>query len=185
MNDGLIPRRYAKALLEFAKPEGADARVYGLMLQLNASFEAEPALQQAVANPFVSAADKTALLTVAAGLDNGKSDPVFADFLKLLVERGRIDMIRSMALAYIDLYRRANNIFSVTVTSASPLNPYDLDRLKALVARHLGSGATLEFTDVVDPSLIGGFAISVGNERLDASIANELNQLRRQILSNS
>lgn len=185
MNDGLIPRRYAKALLEFAKSKGADARVYGLMQQLAASFEAEPGLQQAVANPFVSAVDKTALLNVAAGLGNGKSDPVLADFLKLLVDRGRIDMIRGIALAYIGLYRQANNIYSVTVTSASPLKPEDLDRLKSMVARHLGSDVTLEFTDVVDPSLIGGFAISVGNERLDASIANELNQLRRQILSNS
>lgn len=185
MNDGLIPRRYAKALLEFAKSKGADARVYGFMQQLAASFEAQQGLQQAVANPFVSAADKTALLTVAAGIDNGKSDPVFADFLKLLVDRGRIDMIRGIALAYIDLYRHANNIYSVIVTSASPLKPEDLDRLKSMVAGHLGSDVTLEFTDVVDPSLIGGFAISVGNERLDASIANELNQLRRQILSNS
>ena len=66
MNEGLIPRRYAKALLAFAREKKADARVYGLMQRIAASFDAEPSLQQAMANPFVSAADKEALIRTAA-----------------------------------------------------------------------------------------------------------------------
>ena len=72
MNEGLIPRRYAKALLAFACEKRAEAKVYDLMQQLTLSFEAQPALQQAVTNPFVSAADKTALIATAAGLDRPK-----------------------------------------------------------------------------------------------------------------
>ena len=51
MNEGLIPRRYAKALLAFACEKRAEAKVYDLMQQLTLSFEAQPALQQAVTNP--------------------------------------------------------------------------------------------------------------------------------------
>lgn len=185
MNEGLIPRRYAKALLAFAREKKADARVYGLMQRIAASFDAEPSLQQAMANPFVSAADKEALIRTAAGLKAGESDGVLDDFLRLLIQRERIAHIRLIALAYIDLYRRANDIYAVKVTGASPLAPAELDRIKALIQRHLGPGAKLELTSVTDPSLIGGFAISVGNERLDASVANEFKQLRQRLGANS
>lgn len=186
MNEGLIPRRYAKALLAFACEKRAEAKVYDLMQQLTLSFEAQPALQQAVTNPFVSAADKTALIATAAGLDRPKgSDEVFDDFMRLLIARGRIEQIRAIALAYIELYRAKYNIFNVKVTSAAPIDDAGLNRIKNLVGRHLGQGAKIEFAHAVDPSLIGGFAISVGNERLDASIAGEMKQLRQRLLSNS
>ena len=185
MNEGLIPRRYAKALLAFASDRKADAKVYALMQQLTRSFETQPALQQAVTNPFVSAADKTALIATASGLGQDGNHDVFDDFLRLLVNRRRVHQIRAIALAYIDLYRHKNNIYNVKVTSAAPLEPAELERLRNLVVRHLGPGSTLEFSDTVDPSLIGGFTISVGNERLDASIANDLKQLRHRLLSHS
>lgn len=181
MNEGLIPRRYAKALLEFAQEKGADARVYELMRQISASFDAEPSLRQAMANPFVSATDKTALIRTAAGLGKTDSDAVLDDFLRLLIERERIDRIRLIALAYIDLYRHANDIFAVKVTSATPLASSELDRIKAIVQNHLGPEAHLEFSSATDPALIGGFTIAVGNERLDASIANDFKQLRQQL----
>ncbi len=185
MNEGLIPRRYAKALLAFACDKGDDARIYALMQELARSFESQPALQEAVTNPFVSDADKTALIATAAGILPPDKDKVLDDFLQLLIARRRIDQIRAIALAYIDLYRRKNNIYNVTVTSAAKLNDEELDRIKNKVSRHLGPEATLEFDDAVDPSLIGGFTIKVGNEKLDASIANELQQLRQRLLSNS
>lgn len=185
MNEGLIPRRYAKALLAFASDKGEDARIYSLMRELARSFEGRPALQEAVANPFVSDADKAALINIASGLIAPASDPVMTDFLRLLAERRRIDLIRPIALAYIDLYRRKNNIYSVKVTSAAPLEAEALEKIKDNVARHLGQDAKIEFNDAVDPSLIGGFTITVGNEKLDASIANDLKQLRQRLLSHS
>lgn len=183
MNEGLIPRRYAKALLAFAGDKGADTRVYDLMRHVAASFEEVQALQTTVANPFVSSADKLALVNSAAGIAPGDGDPVFDDFIKLLMQRGRIAFIRAIALAYIDLYRSAHHIYSVGLTSATEMTPGEIDRIKALVARHIGPEASLEFTTSVDPELIGGFTVTVGNELLDASIANELRVLRRQLVN--
>ena len=54
MNDGLIPRRYAKALYKFAFEKGPDATLYRLMTDLCANFAAQPALQSPMANPFVT-----------------------------------------------------------------------------------------------------------------------------------
>ncbi|MDE7461477.1 MAG: ATP synthase F1 subunit delta [Paramuribaculum sp.] len=181
MNQGLIPRRYAKALYAVALEKGKAKEIYNLMSCLVTSFEDNSDLQQALANPFVPEADKMTLVRTAAGVKTG-DDSVFDDFLCLLVRNRRIDFTRGIALAYLDIYREANRIYVVKVESASPLSEENTERLKALVGRHLGD-AHMEFSTSVNPSLIGGFTVTVGNERLDASISNELKQLRLNLLS--
>ena len=180
MNDGLIPRRYAKALLKFAQEKGAEKRVYLLMQTLCDSFAAQPDLDKAVSNPFVSDADKTQLLMTASGAK--ADDSVFADFIKLMIINHRIDMMRNVALAYLEIYRKANNIFLVEITSAAPMGEKEMKRLKDIIAAHVGD-ATVEYTTAVDPDLIGGFVVKIDSERLDASIKNELKQLRLKLLS--
>ncbi len=66
MNEGLIPKRYAKALYKFACEKGADQGLYRLMGNLGRSFADNPALDSTVANPFVGDDDKIALLKTAA-----------------------------------------------------------------------------------------------------------------------
>lgn len=180
MNEGLIPRRYAKALLKFATERKEQDHVYGLMTRLSVSFEESPELQTALSNPFVKDADKCGLLMTAAGAT--ENDSTYVDFLKLLSENGRLMMARDIALAYLDLYREVNKIYVVKVVSASPLTASDEERIKAMVLRHL-NGGTMEYSSSVDPSLIGGFTVGVGNDRIDASISNELKQLRLNLLS--
>lgn len=181
MNEGLIPSRYAKALFEFAQEKNADTRLYGLMKNLVDSFGAAPQLRQTVANPFVADADKIRLLSTAAGADG--SDPVFADFMRLLVENNRLPVVRDIALAYLRIYREKHHIYLVSVTSAAPMDEADENRLKSLIERHL-NGAAMEYSHFVDPDLIGGFVVNINNEKLDASVANELEQLRLKLLSN-
>ena len=181
MNQGLIPSRYAKALFEYASEKGADERIYQLMQTLEHSFETESSMQQAVANPFVPAPDKVKLLTSAAGAT--PKDEVYARFMQLLVENNRLDAARDIALAYMKIYRSEHRIFLVTVTSAAPMGASEEDRLKALIERHL-DGGTMEYHHRVDPALIGGFTVTINNEKLDASVADELKQLRLKLLSN-
>ncbi|MDE7388758.1 MAG: F0F1 ATP synthase subunit delta, partial [Muribaculaceae bacterium] len=100
MDQGLLPRRYAKALLLFCRERQADARLYGLMQRLEAAFDAEPRLQSTLANPHVEIADKMALIHAAAGTDT-EPDDAFADFIKLLADNKRLGSLRDIALAYI------------------------------------------------------------------------------------
>lgn len=181
MNQGLIPARYAKALYEFAAQSGDDSQLFAIMQTLSATFAAEPRMQKVISNPFVAAPEKTALLTTAAG-PGAATSAIFRRFMDLLVENGRLDMVRDIALAYIALYRRAHNIRLVTVTSAAPLGQTEEKRLRQLIQNHLGS-ATMDYQTEVDPDLIGGFTVSIDNEKLDASVANELKQLRLSLLS--
>lgn len=181
MNQGLIPNRYAKALFEYAAEHECDVPVFERMQQLAEAFASEPVLAVTVSNPFVSRRDKIDLLTTASGTT--KADKAMILFMDLLADNNRIDMARDIALAYLRIFRTEHNIRLVTVTSAAPMAVADEDRLKSLIARHLGS-ATMEYNHVINPEIIGGFVVSIDNERLDASVANEFKQLRQKLLSN-
>lgn len=181
MNQGLIPSRYAKALYEYAAEKGDDSRLFEGMKQLAQSFASEPALDKTMSNPFIPKADKVKLILTAAGASQG-SDAVLDSFTNLLAENNRLDMARDIALAYLRIYRQSHNIRLVTVTSAAPMDPEAESRLRHLIEAHL-DGATMDYHHEIDPDLIGGFRVSVDNERLDASVANELKQLRHNLLS--
>lgn len=180
MNEGLIPRRYAKALYEYTASLGKDERMYALMKSLSAAFEATPQIRKVLANPYVEAADKKKVLATAAGAS--ADDKAFADLLSLLERNRRFDMAQGIALAYEDMYRSAKGIKVVKVQTAAPLDPALEQRLKKIIADHL-HGGTMEYTSSVNPDLIGGFTVQTGNERLDASVANELKQLRLNLIS--
>ncbi len=180
MNEGLIPRRYAKALLKVAVERHDDKTLYELMGNLCDSFVANPQLEVTLANPFIEDAKKMELLATAAGAD--KSDSTFFDFLKLLKNNNRLDMARGIAIAYEDDYRTANGIYRVEVTAAAPMDKSEEDRLKKLIASHL-DGGTMEYTFKVNPDLIGGFTVSIGSEKLDTSVKNQLKQLQLKLLS--
>ncbi|MCM1066518.1 MAG: ATP synthase F1 subunit delta [Muribaculaceae bacterium] len=181
MDKGLIPRRYAKALYEVAAGRSADASVYALMQKLSDAFAAEKELGSTVANPFIATADKVKLLTEAAGGAEAAGNAMYQDFLKLLAQNKRLDMARDIALAYIALYRKEHSIYRVSVVSAAPLGSKERERLEAVIAKHVGEG-TMEYDYTVDPALIGGFTVTVNSERLDASVANTLKQMRLQLL---
>ena len=185
MNEGLIPKRYAKALYKFACEKGADLGLYRLMGNLGRSFADNPALDSTVANPFVGDDDKIALLktaaTGAADTTDKKAGDVYADFLKLLRENKRLPMAGAISRAYCDIYRKENRIYRVAVVSAKPLDAPEQNRLLKLIEGHL-DGGKMEHSFSTDPELIGGFTVDIDNERLDASVKNELKQLRLKLL---
>lgn len=181
MNQGLIPARYAKALYEFASENSLDTQVFECMSRLCEAFASEPALNKTMSNPFVSRKDKSSLIVTACN-PSEQSAKVIDSFIRLLVENNRLDMVREIALAYLGIYRKEHDIRLVSVSSAAPMEAAEEQRLKELIKRHLGA-AEMEYRHSVDPELIGGFTVSIDNERLDASVANELKQLRRTLLS--
>lgn len=178
MDKGLLPRRYAKALYKFALEKGQTKEVYAMMQNLETAFDENPDLQKIMSNPFVSEAEKNSLINAAAGAKNDILD----DFVKLLIKNNRIDIIRGTVLDYIEIYRQDKNIYHVEITSAAPLDVAGRDRLKDMVERHIDTGATAEYTYKVNPDLIGGFTVTINNRRLDASVSNELKQLRLSLI---
>lgn len=180
MNEGLIPRRYAKALFKTAQERGLSKSLYSMMQTLAAAFDSNPELSTLVNNPYVDMGDKTRIIKTAAGASADAS--LFDDFLKLLAQNHRIGMTGEIAHAFVTEYRHDNNISSVLLKSAAPLPQTVVDRIKALIEKQLPADAKMEFSTAIDPDLLGGFVVTIDNRQLDASVKNSLRDLRLQLL---
>lgn len=181
MDQGLIARRYAKALYAAAAGKNLRQKVYGLMQTLADQTAAQPQVGAVLANPFVADADKMSLLRHAAGADAETGDSLFDDFLQLLSKHKRLEYAPEIARAYCEIYRKENRIYKVTVTSAAPLSAETKAKIEDLVKRQAGEGS-VESEFKVNPDLIGGFTIDFGSERLDASVKKQLADLRQSLL---
>lgn len=106
-------------------------------------------------------------------------DETFENFLELLLEQHRMPAIHRIRREYEMLWDRQNDVLPVEVTSAVEL---DEETVKS-VGDRIGeqTGRKVELTSRVDPDILGGLVLRVGNSILDASIRNRLDQLRKQV----
>lgn len=178
MISGLIPHRYAKALYKFALETKTTGKVYDEMKNVITSFQTNPGLSKILSNPFVENGDKEKILLQAAGPNPGED---YRRFVRLILEHKREEFAYLMALAYRDIYRKANNISQVKITTAVKLADEEMAKLRGVVENAF-KDTKFEFTESVDPDLIGGFVIDVDSTRMDASISNELEQLRQNLI---
>ncbi len=181
MSNGLIPQRYAKALYKLTEEKGTTDSVYDEMREVADAFDRNPELAKVLANPFVSRDDKAKLLESAAG---DKAEDDYRSFVRLVLDHNREEYARLMALAYRDIYRRAHGIAEATLITAAPLGQTETDKIKSIVAKAYPS-LKLEWKEKTDPDLIGGFVVDVDGYRLDASVRNELEQLRLKLIGNA
>ncbi len=179
MNDGLIPNRYAKALFKYASEQGVAESVYAQSQQLASNFGSVGGMVKAVENPFLPQSDKEKVLLAASGAD---PDGCLGKFFKLVFSHGREAFLLPMALAYGRMYRSANAISQVEITTATELPDAELKKIQNYVVSYLGESKP-EYTVKVNPELIGGFTVKVDSKMLDASLGTELRNLRLKLLS--
>ncbi|MDR1884304.1 MAG: F0F1 ATP synthase subunit delta [Prevotella sp.] len=175
MNEGMISKRYAKALLRFAIDNKSENAVFSEMKTLAAAFAAEPGLRMAMDNPTLSADDKLTLIRVAAG---GKGGDVFIRFINLVVKNKREVYLRNIALVYADLYCESKRINTGKLVTATPVDSAVIEKMKVL-SQTVKPG-TLDFETSVDPGIDGGFILYIDTYRLDASVKTQLNRIKQQ-----
>ncbi|MCH5247282.1 MAG: ATP synthase F1 subunit delta [Muribaculaceae bacterium] len=186
MDNGLIPARYAKALYKYALEKHVAVGIYDAMGNLDRSFTSVlgQKLKESLSNPSVKDPTKRELIMAAAGFHGQatKESDVLNDFITLLIKNNRISELRGIVNAYGSLYRKENKIRQVHVTWASEPDKENEERLKSMIQQKLGE-SPMEYSSSINPSLIGGFKVAIDNEQLDASVENELRQLRQKLLS--
>ncbi|KIO44045.1 MULTISPECIES: F0F1 ATP synthase subunit delta [Porphyromonadaceae] len=177
MDEGLIARRYAKALFRYAQSLGVEELVYDKMKLFQANYISHPDLQKALLNPMLSVDDKIQLLSTAIGIEPGQA---YLRAIRLLIKNHREMYMRSICLMYQKLYREAYGIIRVKVVTATDLKEEGLERIKAFVRKH--TDKTIEFVHKIDPAIIGGFILVIGTRQLDASLLRELKDIRLGLL---
>ena len=154
MNEGLIPNRYAKALYKYAREHGVTEVIYEEMKRLDDAFKAHPEFSKVLGNPALSPSDKVRVLSSVFG---EKPDDYLLRFVQLVIKNRRETFVRSIGLAYQDIYRRAKHIARVTITTETDLNKEALGRIGDLMKKQ--TDKTMEFVYEIEPNLIGGFIL--------------------------
>lgn len=179
MNDGLIPKRYAKALYKLAVENGDSHEIYEQLKPLSRGLSGLGDVKRVLLNPYVPEEDKGRVMMQLVGAKPGSS---LDKFLLLVIRNNRAEYLRKIALSYVNLYRENHDIAKVEIESAAELPQEQVQAIVDIVRRQM-PGTTLEVEQSIDPDLIGGFTVKVGDVLLDASIKNELKKLRLKLLS--
>ena len=170
MDEGLIARRYALAMLKVAQKYNAAEEVYQKMKTFEQNYISHPDLHKALLNPILSPRDKEQLLTIAIGIEPGT---LYLRGIRLLIKNHREMYIRSK------LYRKVYQIGRIKIITAVALKQETLDRIKKLVTDR--TSRQIEFVEKVDPAIIGGFVLRVNSMQLDYSVGGELKKIAKQL----
>jgi F-type H+-transporting ATPase subunit delta len=171
-------KRYAKALFEVAQAKGQVAETENHLKLVADVLEGNAELRAFLSAPGVPQEAKTGALRTVFG------QTVSAEVLNalcLLVERGRQNEIDAVREAFMALSGEALGRIDATVTSAKPLSDEEKDRLAAAFGKILGKTVRLQAN--VDPSLLGGLTVRIGDTLYDGSLRSKLARLEKDLLA--
>jgi F-type H+-transporting ATPase subunit delta len=172
-----LARVYGRALFQVAEEQDKVDVLREQLGQFADALEQNRELKLFFFSPYFSTAEKQQAL---AGLLEG-ADEAFVEFLKLLIENHRMPVIFRVRRAYERLWDEANRVLPVQVTSAIELDEATTQSIGASIGQSTSRKVTLSTR--VDPDILGGIVVRVGNSILDASIRSRLEQLRKQVAS--
>jgi F-type H+-transporting ATPase subunit delta len=166
---------YARSLFEVASEQSKLDLVREQLGEFVDALNETRELQVFFFSPYFSTAEKQ------DGLDRAISgaDPAFVNFLKLLIENHRMPVIFRVRREYERLWEEENKLLPVRVTSAVELDKKTVSQIGDKIAEQ--TGRKVDLSSEVDPDILGGIVVRVGNSILDASIRNRLESLRRQV----
>jgi len=170
-----LARVYARSLFEVALEQGKLDVLREQLGQFVDALSEDRQLAVFFFSPYFSSKEKQdALGRVLEG-----ADPALMNFLSLLIENHRMPVLFRIRQQYERLWEEENRTLPVEITSAVALDERTTEELGRTIGERAGRKVTLAAR--VDPDILGGVVLRVGNSILDASIRNRLEQLRRQV----
>lgn len=167
-------QRYAKAIWSLAKDKNQTEQVNGEMKLIANSLASNEDLSRAIKSPAIKPAVKQkTLLEVFKN-----SGEITSGLFGVLMENKRIDLLDEVAKKYTLLFNEKNNIQVATVTTAVELTPEMEEKVMSKVHELTGGNASL--VNKIEPEILGGFILRIGDLQYDASISGNLSRLRRE-----
>ncbi|MGI9548082.1 MAG: ATP synthase F1 subunit delta [Flavobacteriaceae bacterium] len=173
MNESRAAVRYAKAALEISIESKATTAVEKDMRGILETLEESKELRDVLDNPIITGEQKKSILLKVFA----KSEEITKNLLTLLVDNKRISVLDEVASKYIYLHDLMKGEKVAEITTAIPLPSELFKEILKKVENLTGSKVALE--NKIDESIIGGFVLRVGDMQFNASIANQLNSLKR------
>jgi ATP synthase F1 delta subunit len=170
-----IARVYAASLFEVARERDVLDRIHDELGQLADELSSNRDLQVFFFSPYFSSQEKKDGI---AKLIEG-ADERFVRFLELLAERHRLPVLFRIRRVFDELWREEHRLLPVAVTSAVELDPALVEEIGRRIEEQ--TGRQVELSSEVDPDVLGGIVLQVGDRVLDASVRNRLERLRKQV----
>ena len=175
-----LASRYAKSLIDLAIEQNSLEEILKDMQLLDAICTQSREFVTMMRSPVIKADKK---LAITEAVLNGRISAMTFGFIKLLINKGREQNLDEIAKAFITQYRANKKIRMVKLTTAAAIDPAVVDLLRSkLEAGHTGSSIQME--TAIDPSILGGFILDMGDRQLDASVVRELNDIKKQFTRN-
>jgi F-type H+-transporting ATPase subunit delta len=170
-----IAEVYARALFEAATDDDVLDRVHDELGQFADALDEDRNLQLFLFSPYFSSEEKkNGVRRIVSDADER-----FLNFLELLAERHRMPVLFRIRRVFDGLWAEENKLLAVTVTSATELDEGLVDEIGKRIEEQ--TGRRVELSSNVDPDVLGGLRVRVGNMVLDATVRNRLEQLRKQV----
>jgi ATP synthase F1 delta subunit len=170
-----IARVYSRSLFEAAKDQDKLDEIREELGMFTDAVSESQDLQVFLFSPYLSTQEKKDGLRRAIE----GADEAFLNFLDLVVENHRMPVIFRIRRDFDALWEEENRLLPVQVTSAVPLDDAIVQEIGSTIGEQ--TGKQVELSSHVDPDILGGIVVRVGNSILDASIRNRLEQLRKQV----
>jgi ATP synthase F1 delta subunit len=170
-----IAEVYARALFEVAKERDILDEIHDDLGAFTKALDENRELAVFFFSPYFSSEEKK------SGLERAVTgaDPIFMNFLETLLERHRMPVIFRMRARFEQLWDEEKKLLPVEITSSVQLDKAIVQSIGERIGEQ--TGQKVELSSKVDPEILGGLVVRVGNFVLDASIRNRLNQLRKQV----
>jgi len=172
-----IARNYAEALFELGERSGHTDRYAELLDAVAGAVETTPQVQSVLMSPRVPKAEKVRLL--GAALKGAPRE--FVLFLQALVKRSRQRLLREISAEYQALLDIKHNRIRAGVTLAHPADPALQREIQEALSRELGKEVIATFH--LDPEILGGTVVRVGERIHDGSVRRRMTKLRRRLLT--
>jgi len=175
MKSTKVATRYAKALLELAIEQKKVDSVSGDMHFLLQTSNETSDFELMLSSPIIKADKKIAVFKLIFE----QFEEVTMSFVELVTNNGREAYLPAIAAAFEAQVKEYKGIVPVTLISAVPLEQSTKDTILSKIQGSVEG--TLEITEVIDPSLIGGFVVKMGDTQIDASVLNQFNKLKQRL----
>lgn len=167
--------RYAKAVLHQANETNVTQEVFGDMQAVDATIEGSKELRIVLKSPVIKAQDKKEALHK---IFEGQSS-ITKDLINVLVANRRTSTLGDVAKSFVSIYNEAQGVKVAQVTTAVPLTS-ELEKQVLTKVKELTGSDSVSIQNEIDESIIGGFILRVGDLQYNASIANQLGNLKRE-----
>ena len=164
---------YGESLYELAKDESLSQELGQQLKVLRQSFQQEPDFLRLLSSPSLTKAERCQVLDDSF---RGKIHPYLLNFLKILTEKSYIRHFSDCCAAYAQRYNEDNGILPVTAVTAIALTAQQTDVLSEKLSRI--TGKTIDLTNRIDPSCLGGIRLDYDGQRLDDTVAHRLRSIR-------